>query len=219
MRPLLMNSLFPLLALALLAGCATTPGTSTTSADTAFTGTLVSKTPVSVPPETAAVLDLRAANTPNELITETRLPIHEPVLPLPFSLSVPAGQVRAGQPYLLQAALIAPGHAVLWASEPMTVTTEKTALGEVLLKPFTALGFHSVMRCGTQTITVGTNADGVIMQVGDRLYHLRPAIAASGARYVAQEDGAVSFWSKGDRATVTLDQDTLPECVPVRHAP
>ncbi len=219
MRPLSMNLLFPLSALLLLAGCATTPGAPTTTADTAFSGTLVSKTPVSVPPETAAVLDLRAANTPNDLITETRLPIHGQALPLPFTLLVPAGQLRADQPYLLQAALIAPGHTVLWASEPMTVTAEKTALGEVLLKPFTALGFHSVMQCGTHTITVGSTADGVIMQVGDRQYHLRRAIAASGARYVAEEDGAVSFWSKGDRATVTLDQETLPECVPVRHAP
>lgn len=215
-----MRRLFALFAVLTLSGCASTPsGTPTTMIDTAFSGTLISKEPITVPPETAAVIDLRAADTPNALITETRIPLPGQVLPLPFTVSVPAGQLKTGQPYLLQAALIAPGHSILWASDPITVTPEKTQLGELTLKPFTTLGFHTVMRCGSQEISVGSTQTGIRMQVGQTVYHLRQAISADGARYVADEDGAVSFWSKGDRATVTLDQETLPTCVPVRHAP
>lgn len=214
-----MRRFLPLFALSLLAGCASTPPALTTTTDTVFTGTLVTKSQQALPPQTAAVLDLRAANTPNDLITEAHQPLHEQTLPQPFTLTVPAGQLLPGQPYLLQAALIAPGHSVLLTSEPQTVTTEKTALGAIELKPFDAMGFHSVMRCGTQIITVGATAEGMLLKVGNRTYRLRQAIAASGARYVADNDGAVSFWSKGDRATVTLDQDTLPECVPVQHLP
>ncbi len=214
-----MRRLFTVCTLLLLTGCATTPGKPTPIEDTVFTGSLVSNPPLSAPPETAAVLDVRDANTPDELITEIRIPLHGQGWPLAFTLAVPAGQLQPDKPYLLQTALIAPGHNILMTSDPITISTAHTTLGTITLKPFTAMGFHSVMRCGNQEITVGATQTGLKMQVGDKTYHLRQAIAASGARYVADEDGAVSFWSKGDRATVTLDQETLPECVPVRHAP
>ncbi|WP_407275642.1 MliC family protein [Halothiobacillus sp. DCM-1] len=214
-----MRRALALCSVLLVSGCATVPQSSTTTNDTQFSGTLVGQTALSVPPETAAVLDLRDANSPNSLITETRIPLKNQTFPLSFTLAVPAGQLKNGQPYLLQAALIAPAHSILWASDPVTVTADKPQVGSLTLKPFTAMGFHSVFRCGTQQVTVGATSQGVLMQVGDKHYHLRQAISASGARYVAEENGAVSFWSKGDHATVTLDQETLPECVPVQQAP
>lgn len=44
---------------------------------------------------------------------------------------------------------------------------------------------------------------------------LHPAIAASGARYVAPNDSGTEFWSKGSQATVTWSGSELPVCVEV----
>jgi membrane-bound inhibitor of C-type lysozyme len=36
--------------------------------------------------------------------------------------------------------------------------------------------------------------------------------AASGAKYEAEGDPATTFWSKGDKATLTIRGQALPEC-------
>ena len=42
---------------------------------------------------------------------------------------------------------------------------------------------------------------------------LKPAKSASGALYVAPGDDSTRFWSKGERATLTIQGQTYPECL------
>jgi heat shock protein HslJ len=53
---------------------------------------------------------------------------------------------------------------------------------------------------------------------GER-YEMSSVVSASGARYEAAGDPTTQLWVKGDRATLTLRGEALPECVVVRDAP
>ncbi|MEQ1930303.1 MAG: META domain-containing protein [Parvularculaceae bacterium] len=70
-----------------------------------------------------------------------------------------------------------------------------------------------VYRCGAATVRFSETAegDGSLEVDGDKTVHALKAVpAASGAKY---EGPAVLFWSKGDRATLSLKGVDYPECV------
>lgn len=80
--------------------------------------------------------------------------------------------------------------------------------------------FASELRCGGRTLQFGigrrAGRDLPQLAVGDRRIDLREVVSASGARYEAIDAPGTSVWSKGTRATVVLDGETLPECEVVR---
>lgn len=69
--------------------------------------------------------------------------------------------------------------------------------------------------CGQLEIRVadieGSDLLGIDYQ-GKRLL-LKPETSASGARYVAPGDDSTRFWSKGERATLSIQGQTYPECL------
>jgi heat shock protein HslJ/membrane-bound inhibitor of C-type lysozyme len=80
--------------------------------------------------------------------------------------------------------------------------------------------FASELRCGEHVLRFGVGRrDGRDMPqlaVGTRRIDLKEVVSASGARYEGIDDPRTSVWSKGRRATVVLDGETLPECT-VQH--
>jgi heat shock protein HslJ len=76
--------------------------------------------------------------------------------------------------------------------------------------------FASSLRCGSRVLQLGIGKrdgrDGPQLVVGDRRIDLREVVSASGARYEAIDDPRTSVWVKGNRATVVLAGETLPEC-------
>ncbi|MFO7528653.1 MAG: META domain-containing protein [Marinobacter sp.] len=74
---------------------------------------------------------------------------------------------------------------------------------------------HSVYHCGQMEIRVtsGENRDLLGIDYLDRRLLLKPAESAPGALYVAPGDDQTRFWSKGERATLTIRGETYPECV------
>jgi heat shock protein HslJ len=55
------------------------------------------------------------------------------------------------------------------------------------------------------------------MALGGEVFDLKSEVSASGARYRAVDGTETSFWSKGERALVTVRGQALPECRAVRE--
>ncbi|GGC63653.1 META domain-containing protein [Marinobacter halophilus] len=70
-------------------------------------------------------------------------------------------------------------------------------------------------RCGQLEVRVtgSEDSDLVGLEYLNRRVLLKPAVAASGALYVAPGDPDTRFWSKGERGTLTLGGQTFPECL------
>lgn len=67
--------------------------------------------------------------------------------------------------------------------------------------------------CGAQAVTVHFDGDDARVQVeNQRAMTLQRAIAASGARYEAIGTGKTEFWTKGDWARLTVEDQEYPEC-------
>jgi heat shock protein HslJ len=130
-------------------------------------------------------------------------------VPLPFSIST-----EDTGPLTLRAALFSGGSQIwLTAEIPVPEGEGNIDLGALDLKRHVPLGFASTMQCGDRLVEVGFAGEAARLRVGARVIELQPEEAASGAKF---GDGAGNgFWSKGNRATVTLDGADLPECVPV----
>jgi membrane-bound inhibitor of C-type lysozyme len=70
------------------------------------------------------------------------------------------------------------------------------------------LRFH----CGDQRITLGQSRDRTVLTTDAGTFDLRRVEAASGAKYEAFSDDSTTFWSRGDRATLTIRGKSYPEC-------
>jgi heat shock protein HslJ/membrane-bound inhibitor of C-type lysozyme len=66
--------------------------------------------------------------------------------------------------------------------------------------------------CGTTTVVFSTPKGHERLDVAGESFELKPAVSASGVRYTAVDDTATGFWSKGERALVTVRGRELPEC-------
>lgn len=74
-------------------------------------------------------------------------------------------------------------------------------------------------KCGKTLVTfLPHSGDVASFRVGSTTYLLKQAISASGARYLAEGDPETEFWTKGDKAWVTIAGKKLPECHLVEKA-
>ena len=69
--------------------------------------------------------------------------------------------------------------------------------------------------CGQLDIAVSGTDDSDLISIDylDRRILLKPEISASGALYVAPGDDQTRFWSKAEKATLTVKGQTYPECL------
>lgn len=73
---------------------------------------------------------------------------------------------------------------------------------------------QEAMSCGQLGIRLAAaEGDGLALTVGKETLQLVAAESASGALYVAESDDTTRFWSKGDRATLTIRGQAYPECL------
>lgn len=75
------------------------------------------------------------------------------------------------------------------------------------------VAFATAYKCGDVTAVVGVANEEMRLRARDETFALRPAVAASGAKYEAADDPSTSFWTKGETALMTLRGETFPECV------
>jgi heat shock protein HslJ/uncharacterized lipoprotein YbaY len=167
-----------------------------------ITGTATYRERIALDPDAVLVVEVRGPD--GRIAAEARIETAGRQVPIPFAIDVPgadAAQLRAG---------LFLGGRPLFVSDPVDVSGDNAA-GEVLLRPAEAMGFASSFRCGDRTVTAGFVGDGMRLRIGDRIWTLAPDPAASGARFSGE---GATFWSRGNAATVTVGDETLPECAP-----
>jgi heat shock protein HslJ/membrane-bound inhibitor of C-type lysozyme len=67
-------------------------------------------------------------------------------------------------------------------------------------------------RCGELPIVFTATGDTARLAIGERSYTMQLTPAASGARFVANEDPATVFWNKGDGGLLEWHGQRLPAC-------
>ncbi|WP_296934626.1 META domain-containing protein [uncultured Marinobacter sp.] len=95
------------------------------------------------------------------------------------------------------------------------VTVAGLAVAACSSLPETGQTVHGNYACGQLDITVSRseNSDLISVDYLDRRVLLKPQVSASGALYVAPGDDQTRFWSKGEKATLTIRGETYPECL------
>ena len=71
----------------------------------------------------------------------------------------------------------------------------------------------TVFHCGQRTIEVTATGDTLDLLSQGIAYTLVPVPAASGAHYRGEGGDQIEFWSKGNRGTLTLAGELMPECL------
>lgn len=213
---------------ALLAGCARRGSATATDAPIAPTaltlrGSLTYLQRVALPPDAVAMVELRDAADAagvGPVVGEERIELGGRQVPIPFDLTVTGDRLQANRSYALRGGILVSGRPT-WVTEPVPVTARggQFDLGELRLAPYTAVAFPTVFRCGEERVQFGFVDNEPSLMAGGKTYTLREVVSASGARYAAIGDATTGFWSKGDRARVTLGGRELPECVPDIDAP
>ncbi len=184
--------------------------------DRALSGEITYLQRIALPPDSTAIVEFRDAT--GAVVAETRFGTSDRQVPLPFELAVPAGTegtLRGG---------IVTGGMPGWATDPVEVAAgaDALALGTLLLRPVTPMGFSSAFRCGETEVVVGFIGDIARMQVGGTTWDLVPEVTASGAKFTSADDPGTFFWSRGEAATVSVAGEALPECtigIPVALPP
>lgn len=71
-----------------------------------------------------------------------------------------------------------------------------------------------VFNCGDTLVyfTVGPDDERAGMRIANVSYAMERVVSASGARYRNLGDDRTVFWNKGDKAWVTIDGKSLPDC-------
>ncbi|MEI4261386.1 META domain-containing protein [Roseovarius sp. D0-M9] len=132
-------------------------------------------------------------------------------VPLPFVLDVPrdlSGTISA---------LIRVADEPMWLVRDIGFEAggEPVDLGDLQFESYTALAFASRFDCGGTEVQFGVVDDDAVLRVHDVDYKMVEAVAASGARYVNEDDDSTEFWSKGNSAMVTVMGEELPECTQI----
>lgn len=169
---------------------------------------------IALPPDAEIAVEARGFN--DESLGFVREATEGAQVPLPFSVDIPQG-LRAD----LRVAIFVDG-APRWLSAPVAVEpgAEPVDVGEVMLRPYTPMGFTSEMVCGDRRLRLGFAGEKALLDTGTAVIELDQVRAASGAKFEAA-DGSAMVWTKGDSAMVEIDGEALPECrlVPPDAAP
>jgi heat shock protein HslJ/uncharacterized lipoprotein YbaY len=219
---------FPWLAILLcisvawLAGCAS-GGPPAADGVMLIRGELASRARIALPPDGVAIVELTRPSD-GRVIADQRIALAGRQVPIAFELRVQRAALRDDTGYALRGAIQSRGQP-MWLSAPVDVRMARGDMnaGVLMLQPWEAVAFASRLECGPRTARVGIvrrdGSDVTRLTIDGERYQMNPVVSASGARYEAAGDPSTQLWVKGDRATLTLRGETLPECTVVRDAP
>ncbi len=186
-------------------------------------GELTYRARIALPPDAIAIVELTRPSD-GRVIAEQRIALDGRQVPIAFELRVQRAALRDDTGYALRGAVHSRGQA-MWLSDPVDVRLARGDVnaGTLMLRPWEAVAFASRLDCGPRTARVGIvrsdDRDITRLTVEGERYEMNPVVSASGARYEAAGDPTTQLWVKGDRATLTLRGEKLPECAVVRDAP
>jgi heat shock protein HslJ/uncharacterized lipoprotein YbaY len=197
------------------AGGTSTPAAPAPAAELPIVGTLTYRARVALPPDTRAILEVReGAGDAGPVVAERRIDLEGRQVPIVVELRVDRARLLPGRRYFARGGLLVNGGPA-WATEPVALDISQRGieLGTLEMLPVRPAGFVSPLRCGDEHATVGfIGEDTAHLTFGGELFTLRRVPSGSGARFEAPDDSTTWFWSKGDRATVSVRGRTYPEC-------
>lgn len=206
---------FLLAAAAVLAGCAIPVRTDPAVEDRlVIRGEMFSPERLALTPDSMAIVELRADDAgPAQLVAEQRRQLDGRQVPIPFELSVDSSALKSRSRHVFRGAIVSTRGPVL-ATEPVEITARAgvVELGSLRLRPVERIAFGTPYLCGDTPVIFGALGQHVRMIVGGEAFDLQPGVSASGARYEALDGTDTLFWSKGDRAMVTVRGVNLPPC-------
>jgi heat shock protein HslJ/uncharacterized lipoprotein YbaY/membrane-bound inhibitor of C-type lysozyme len=211
-----------LIPIAWLAGCAS-GGQPAPEGVMLIRGELASRTRIALPPDGVAIVELTRPSD-GRVIADQRIALNGRQVPVAFELRVRREALRPDTGYALRGAVHSQGRS-MWISDPVDVRLARADLdvGALVLRPWEAVAFASRLDCGDRTARVGVirsgDRDVTRLTVDGERHEMSPVVSASGARYEAAGDPSTQLWVHGDRATLTLRGERLPECAVVRDAP
>jgi heat shock protein HslJ/membrane-bound inhibitor of C-type lysozyme len=169
---------------------------------------------IALPPDSLAIVELRAADGGGEpLLAEQRIELEGRQVPIAFELTVDRAELDAAMPPSVRGAILSrPGPVRVTEPAEIDASQDVVELAPLRLRPVEQVGFGSPYRCGEHTVIFGALGAHERMIVDGEAFDLKPVVSASGARFEALDDPDTSFWSRGDRATVEVRGETLPEC-------
>ncbi len=182
-----------------------------------ISGELTYRARIALPDDSVAVVELRRTDVDDvdSLVAEQRIELAGRQVPIAFTISAPSEAAGTATRLRLQGSVFAAGRPA-WSSGAVDVdisTATEINIGSVLLTPFQPMGFSSELDCGGERLSIGFIGDMMRLKAGTELFDLKPAPAASGARYEVEGDPTISVWNKGGEAIITLRGVTLPKCV------
>ena len=199
-----------------LAGCAgeTAVKSSAPSAVLPIKGALVYRERIALPPDSVAVVELREA-TSTETIAAQRIPLVGRQVPIPFELSANRAALLAGKSYSVRGAIEQAGQ-VKWLSAAVAIDPQQATIDLGMLNLQAVQGGEPealAWRCGDRLVNTEQIGSKLRLTLGDAHYKLRQVEADSGTQYAAVDDATTTFWSKGERARLTLKGQAYSECV------
>jgi heat shock protein HslJ/uncharacterized lipoprotein YbaY len=202
----------------MLAGCASDAGEKLSASAHALTikGALVYRERIALPPDSTAVVDLRDTSSASvTVVAEQRVALAGKQVPIPFELAADRAALPGGKTYSVRGA-IEQGGQVTWLSAATVIDPQQDAIDLGMLNLQAVQGGEPVAvswRCGDQLTDTDEISGKLRLTLDGTHYNLRQVEAASGTQYVAVDDATTTFWSKGERARLTVKGKAWPECV------
>ncbi len=222
----MMRLLIVAASLAVLAGCASDPGTvlatpESRQAETLLIkGALTYRERIALPPRSRARLELREGATGDgAVVAEQAIELGGRQVPIRFELAVSRDKLVAGRQYSLLGQIVAEA-GPRWTSQQVSVdaTAATTDLGTLVLVQARHYVSPARLRCGEQFVSVDYSREPVRMMVSGETFDLRAVLAASGAKYAASGDPSTTLWNKGESSMVSVRGKAYPECSPAADA-
>ncbi|WP_439562991.1 META domain-containing protein [Roseinatronobacter sp.] len=165
---------------------------------------------MALPDDTMLMVDI--SDDADTSLAAVRMPTDGAQSPFTFEIEVPADQAL-----VVRAGLRAMDDAV-WLTEPVAVApgSDVLDLGTIRALRTQAMGFASLLACGTQLIEVGFLPEDVRLRFNEQLITMTPSVAASGALFTDPDSPATSLHMKGDTALLRIDGAELAECTLMR---
>jgi hypothetical protein len=122
-HPMTTRLAFPFVAVAALAGCASTSGPPT--GPLAISGSLVQLNRTPMPANGEVVLVLQQGDDKARVVEERRFALESTASTVPFALSVERAQLDGSAPFRLRSSIVADGKTV-WVGDPVDIDTRGT---------------------------------------------------------------------------------------------
>jgi uncharacterized lipoprotein YbaY/uncharacterized membrane protein len=184
-----------------------------------YRGYLTYRDRIALPENATVIVSLYQKTSARQMIAEYRITASQQV-PIPFSIKVPETARKNPTDWILEAEITG-GENRSWVLDPpLVVSSQQQDWGVLSLRPSRNKDIGLLPRdplrfiCGTTIVKMTfEDAQHVLMQIDDKTYEMRDAVAASGVKYQALGDPDTFFWNKQDQAMVQQEGTLLEDCV------